>query len=112
MGFIFEKVSCCAVWFVIFAKVGKDKRGHTRSVSYVASREKDRPDFRGEAFRCYVDAASGEQMTKICEQTELGQTELLNKIVRAGLQALHDDGCTITLPLRFAVVREKRAQLA
>ncbi len=66
----------------------------------------------GEAFRCYVDAASGKQMTKICEQTELGQTELLNKIVRAGLQALHDDGCTITLPLRFAVVREKRAQLA
>jgi hypothetical protein len=66
----------------------------------------------GEAFRCYVDAASGEQMTKICEQTELGQTELLNKIVRAGLQALYDDGCTITLPLRFAVVHEKRANLA
>lgn len=65
----------------------------------------------GEAFRCYVDSASGEQMTKICEQTELGQTELLNKIVRAGLQALYDDGCTITLPVRFAVVREKRAQL-
>lgn len=66
----------------------------------------------GEAFRCYVDAASGEQMTKICEQTELGQTELLNKIVRAGLQALHDDGCTITLPLRFAVVHAKPANLA
>lgn len=65
-----------------------------------------------EAFRCYVDSESGKQMTEICQKTELGQTELLNKIVKAGLQALHDDGSRITLPLRFQVVREKQANLA
>jgi len=60
-----------------------------------------------EAFRCYVDAEAGKQMTEICQKTELGQTELLNKIVKAGLQALHENGSRITLPLRFQVVHEK-----
>lgn len=61
-------------------------------------------------YRVYLDQTASSAMGEICEATELGQTELLTKIVRAGLQALVDDGCQIVLPLRYTVSRTKPSE--
>lgn len=45
-------------------------------------------------------------MKSICSRTELGQTELLGKLVSAGLKAVAANGETFRLPLRFVIADE------
>lgn len=62
-------------------------------------------------YRIYIGEESARQMAEICTTTELGQTELLTKIVRAGLQSIHEGGCAVTLPLRFHLAGNSRTKM-
>ena len=56
------------------------------------------------ALRVYLNDEDTQRMKSLCSMNELGQTELLQKVVNAGLRALEASGGSITLPLRLAVV--------
>jgi hypothetical protein len=54
-------------------------------------------------YRVYLNDEDTARMKSLCDTNELGRTELLSKLVTAGLRALESDGGRITLPLRFVV---------
>lgn len=54
-------------------------------------------------YRVYLPEPEDALMRAACERTELGQTELLSKLVKAGLHALADVDFRVTLPLRFTL---------
>ena len=55
-------------------------------------------------YRVYLNDEDTARMKTICDATELGRTELLSKLVTAGLRAIESDGGRITLPLRLVVM--------
>jgi len=55
-------------------------------------------------YRVYLNHEDTLRMKSICAATELGQSELLSKIVVAGLRSIEENHNAISLPLRFSVV--------
>jgi hypothetical protein len=56
---------------------------------------------KANTYRVYLNDDNAGTMGAICKATELSQSELLTKLVVAGLQCVKADGYRITLPLRF-----------
>jgi hypothetical protein len=54
-------------------------------------------------FRVYLNAENSTLMQEICERIEVGQSELLTKLVTAALRAVKDNNYRISLPLKFEV---------
>ncbi len=59
---------------------------------------------KANTYRVYLNDENAGMMSDICEATELSQSELLTKLVIAGLQCVKANGCRITLPLRFGML--------
>lgn len=55
-------------------------------------------------YRVYLNAGDVELMKKICEVTELGQSELLSKLMVSAIRSVADNNCRFPLPLKFAVM--------
>ena len=58
---------------------------------------------KANTYRVYLNDEMAGLMGKICESTELAQSDLLSKLVAAGLAAVKANNGRITLPLRFSI---------
>ena len=58
---------------------------------------------KANTYRVYLNDEMAQVMGDICEATELAQSDLLSKLVAAGLAAVKANQMRITLPLRFSV---------
>lgn len=59
---------------------------------------------KGTSRRVWLQDAEMESLKKLSEDTELDQTDVLSKIIRAGLMALAANGNTFSEPMRFALL--------
>lgn len=58
---------------------------------------------KANTYRIYLNDENAGMMGDICQATELSQSELLTKLVVAGLQCVKANNNRITLPLRFSM---------
>jgi len=58
---------------------------------------------KANTYRVYLNDENAGTMGAICQATELSQSEVLTKLVVAGLQCVKANGYRITLPLRFSM---------
>lgn len=58
---------------------------------------------KANTYRVYLNDENAGMMGAICEATELSQSELLTKLVVAGLQCVKANNNRIVLPLRFSM---------
>lgn len=61
---------------------------------------------KANTYRLYLNDDSAALMGKICDTTGLTQSDLLSKVVVAGLSAIAVNRHRITLPLKFEIVEE------
>lgn len=66
-------------------------------------------DTKPTTHRVYLNEEEQALMRAICARTELGHTELLGKLVSAGLKAVAANGETFRLPLRASEARKRTA---
>lgn len=59
---------------------------------------------KANTYRVYLNDENAGLMGKICEATELSQSELLTKLLVASLQSVKANNYRITLPLRFSMI--------
>lgn len=65
--------------------------------------ETTKPEKKPNTYRVYLNDEDSALMVKICQTTELGQSELLSKLMSAALRAVASNDCRITLPLRLKI---------
>jgi hypothetical protein len=61
------------------------------------------PATKPNTFRLYLNEADTALMREVCEKTEMGQSELMSKLLAAALRAVADNGHRFVIPLRFRV---------
>jgi hypothetical protein len=63
----------------------------------------------GYSVRVWVNNEDLERYKKLSERTDLAQTEIMTKVIHAGIEALIADGFRLNLPVEFEVKRENYA---
>jgi hypothetical protein len=64
------------------------------------------PNLKPNMYRIYLNKEATDRMIRICEKTEMGQTELLTKVVNGALRAIEENNLGFRVPLKFAVIEE------
>lgn len=59
---------------------------------------------KGNVLRLYVKDEDLEGLKAITEAVEISQTEVMSRIMTAGIRALHEAGNRLPLPLKFQIV--------
>jgi len=62
------------------------------------------PAVKRNTFRLYLNDEDTALMQGAAEATELGQSELMSKLMTAALRAVAQNGNRIPLPLKFAIL--------
>jgi len=62
---------------------------------------------KGNVRRMYLSDPDLQDLKKLSDDTNLGQTELLTQIVHAGLASIKGNGNRILFPLKFSVAQEQ-----
>lgn len=64
------------------------------------------PTVKPNTFRLYLNEEDTALMSKICEVTECGQSELLSRLMAAALRCVAANNHRFPLPLRFRIQEE------
>jgi hypothetical protein len=64
------------------------------------------PKLKPNMYRVYLNQEATARMLRICEKTEMGQTDLLSRVVNAALRAIEENNSRFHLPLKLAVVED------
>lgn len=60
----------------------------------------------GYSVRVWLSNDDLERFKNLSEKTDLAQTEIMTKMLHAGMQAVVDDGFRLNLPVEFEVRKE------
>jgi hypothetical protein len=64
------------------------------------------PDIKPTTYRVYLNQENADLMRAACAKLEIGQSELLSKLVSAALRSIASNDYRMSLPLRFVVSGE------